>query len=132
MFTIHRFDNQIHYDLICSWWLEHSWPCIPLDMLPVENGLLCYYNDKPVCSGFIYNTGTSIAWLEWLLCDPQAPKSYRSDAIDYLIKALELLAKENEATVVFTSVVSKPLIRRLDKHNYSINDTGMTNLTKVL
>lgn len=138
MFTVQLFNPEKHYQIILDWWSSHNWDGIPLEALPKANeeqyyGYVCYYDDKPVCSGFVYGSCSNIAWLEWLLCDKNASKEYRSEAIDFLIEKLEDMAKNIlGARTLFTSVISKPLIRRLGKHKFQVTDKNMTNLIKVL
>ena len=125
------FQPDIHHPILADWWTGHKWPVIPISSLP-KNGLICTYNKKPVCSGFIYKTEVDIAWMEWVLCDPQADREYRGSCIDALIEKLSELAKNMGYRLIFTSVANTSLIKRLEKYNFGICDTNVTNLVRVL
>lgn len=131
MIRFEKFSPEKHYEILKDWWLGHKWSVVPMRSLS-KNGLMCYWNDIPVCSGFIYGSDSNIAWQEWLLCDPKADRQYRSECIDNLLDELDKQAKDMGYTVIFTSVRNASLMTRLENKGFQVSDTEMTNMVKVL
>ena len=131
MIVARSYNEKEHYDLLCSWWQGHNWTPLPIQALP-SNGIVTYYGNKPVSAGFLYKTDSSIAWLEWLVCDPKAAKEYRSDCINNTIESLCMLADELGYKLIMTSVNNIGLKKRLDNHGFQVTDKKMTNYLKVM
>ena len=129
--TFERFEPEKHYASICGWWDAHKWPRIPLQSLP-ENGLVAVVDGEPLCAGWVYRTDSNMAWMEWLVMSPKAPRPVRGYALDELIRALIALAMTLGAGVVFTSCRVPRLVNRLQDHGFQVTDSAMTNLVRVL
>jgi hypothetical protein len=113
------------YISVASWWVMHDWPVIDADHLP-KHGFIV--DDKAV--GFLYMTDSKIAWLEFIVANPNVSKEDRSEALDLVINKLIDLAKELEFKTVFSSVTHPRLIERYKRHGFVVTDTGMTNMIR--
>lgn len=131
MIAFEKFSSQKHYKTLTQWWNGHKFPVVPLDSLP-ELGIVCLAQDKPICSGFLYKTDSNIAWMEWLLCDPSAPREYRGECINALIDKLEALAKDFGYTNIYTNLIHPSLCNRLESKGFIITDKQSINLVKVI
>lgn len=128
---VQEFIPEKHYQTLVDWWTGHKWPRIPLESLS-KTGLVCYVDETPVCSAFLYKSDSDISWLEWLLCDPKANRKYRSDCLNYIIEQIEKLSVESGHKFLFTSISHPSLQSRLEKKGFTVSDTNVTNLLKVL
>jgi hypothetical protein len=79
------------YDtILVGWWNGWRWSEVPSrDILPQngKGGIIVYDGDVPVCAGFIYTTNSSIAWIDWIVSNPEY-RDYRKECIQYLIDTL--------------------------------------------
>lgn len=125
------FSAEKHYDEICTWWLKHGWPQVPLDHLS-DTGFVIEQDDgTPVCAGWLYLTGTAFAIFEWAVVNPCAEKSARKKALDQLIAFARHMAVSAGARTIFTSAQTKNAawISRLARGGFTVTDSNMTNLT---
>jgi hypothetical protein len=106
-----EFLKESDYETLCEWWKGWKWEVPTKDFLP-ENGLggLMVYSDsdEPVCAGFVYFTNSKVAWMEFIISDPNYKGEDRNHLIDILINALLELIKEKGYKFAFT----------LAKHKY--------------
>ena len=110
-------------------WVAHKWSPVPIDCLP-QSGIIIEDKDTGefLSSGFIYNTDSSIAWLEWVLSNPKAGLKKRTKSLDILIKQLIKIAAQGKKTKIFSSTVSKGLLKLYEKHGLNATDTGVTQV----
>ncbi len=125
--NIKLFEKEKDYQTICSWWEKHNWPKIPLVMLP-QTG---YIIDN-VCAGFLYQTDSNIAWLEFIISNPDITKENRSKALDILIDKLSETARGLGFTTIFTSSNHPSLINKYENNGFTKADFNMTNLMRIL
>lgn len=121
------------YEMLQTWWSKWGWPSAPtLDMLPF--GALVYVKETgtPVYAGFLYESGTSIGWLEFVVCNKQASVEDRRGGLDYLVETLGTVAKFRGIKSLFTSTLSQGFVNSLKKTGFDVGDVGMTQLIKQL
>ena len=123
---IRKFQKEDH-PMVCSWWKAHSWPLIPIEMLPTTGVIV-----DDVAAGFLYKTDSKIAWIEFIVTDPVSDKAHRSEALDKLISSLSEEAKSDGYALIFTSVEHPKLLARNQEHGFAVTDTNMTNMIKRL
>lgn len=124
---IRKFDPETDYVTCTSWWRKHSWPAVPLDLLP-KTGLMVEDNGVKLAAGWLYLTDSRFAVLEWVVGNPEASKYDRSTALDLLLISLKDAAKEAKVTTIFTSTEHQGLIDRYRGHGFIETDQKMTNL----
>jgi hypothetical protein len=123
------FQNDEHYEEICSWWAFYGWPKIEKKALSTF-GMVMEHEGQKLCAGWLYMTNSAFYLLEWLVTNPHAPLKIRVQGLEYLI---ERLVKEGEGfggKLAFTSVKSRGLTRMLKKRGFQISDTEMTNMVR--
>lgn len=111
------------YDTLISWWRWWRFPAPSLDMLPLSvtgdfEGTMIYDGNIPVCAGFIYRTVTNIAWMEFIVSNPEYKSPGRAKAIHLLIVELTLRARELGHSIIYTSVNNENLIRHLESAGF--------------
>ena len=125
-----EFLNNNSYETICNWWADWDWGVAPTaEMLP-RVGIIVYNNTTPVYAGFLYETGTTIGWLEYVVSNKNASVAERRGGLGYLIETVGTIAKTKGIKTLFTSTLNKAFVQSLKKEGFSIGDEGMTQLIK--
>jgi hypothetical protein len=119
------------YAHVSAWWQAQNWPVIPQEMLP-STGLIVESEGEKLAAGFLYKTDSKIAWLEFLVGNPESDKMKRRQALDALIQGLCDEARESGFTRIFTSAQHPGLIERYKGHGFMETDKNMTNLVRVV
>ena len=114
---------------LVEWWNFWKFPPMPKEALPM--GLMVEIDlEVPVCAGFLYLTGTSLAWVEWIVASPTVSKADRNEGLDKLVNSLEWHALANGAKLVFTSCKHDNLCKRFREHEWIETDKNMSNFIK--
>jgi len=122
-----KFDISKDYDILSSWWRAHdSFPPKREHLSPI--GIVVEVEGKPVCAGFLYNTDSKICVFEFVVCDPEASKENRHDALNHLIETIQKLAKELEYTLIYTSINIESYIKKLEKAGFVETDNNQTHM----
>jgi hypothetical protein len=116
------------YDDLKAWWIKQSWEPVQRQFLPkigfIEPGL---------AAGFLYLADSgNMAWIEWIVGNPDASHEDRGPALDNIIDGLAAAAKLAGALVVFTSATHPRLIERYKEHKFMITDSNVTHLIRGL
>lgn len=74
------------YDIINNWWESSPYEKPPLFVLP-NNGLggIIVEKEKPIAVGYIYMTNSKIAYIDYIVSNPNYKAKDRYDAIILLI-----------------------------------------------
>lgn len=124
---IREFDFKNDYHVICKWWRDHNWMCVPKDCLPKTG-----YMIDNVCAGFLYKTDSKIAWMEYIISNKDSNKDERNQGLDMLITKISDVAKESDYKILYTSVMHPKLIERYNKHEFVVTDKDMSNMIRRL
>jgi len=114
-----------HYEEIRRWWQGWKWEPVPLESLP-ENGVII----PGFAVGFLYKTDSNIAWLEWIVANPEADKSQRRQAVEIVIEYLTGKAKELGFKRVFTTTVHPTLKRMFGQRKYIQTDDKVSHFLR--
>ena len=125
------FNVEQHYEMLLGWWKEQGFPTVPILALP-RTGIVIKNENEYIYAMFIYFTGSSIAWVEWIVGNPEAKPGVKRGGIQYGIESLSTIAKFNGADSLFISAKHGGLINSLKKCDFSITDIEMTNLIKKI
>lgn len=121
------------YKTIVKWW--ESWPdWVPLarNLLP-ENGtggIMIERDGNPIVAGFLYGTNSKIAWMEWIVGNPE--ERNKSEAIELLISSLEEWAVEGGFEVILSIGRSKSLIDKHKKLGYTVDHDPSYEIIKKI
>ena len=119
------------YETLVKWW--ESWPdWVPLarNLLP-ENGtggIMIERDGNPIVAGFLYGTNSKIAWMEWIVGNPE--ERNKSEAIKLLISSLEEWAVEGGFKVILSIGRSRSLIDKHKKLGYTVDDNPSYEIIK--
>lgn len=130
-FNSEFFNRENDYEIISHWWEEQNWPVIPLETLP-KTGLMIWLGTLPIAAGFLYQTDSSIAILEWIVANPKVSYEVRGKGLDVLLDDLSFVAHNFGFKKLFTMAKNERLIARAETHGFLKTDEGMTHLIREL
>jgi hypothetical protein len=125
MIQVERFIPEKHYETIGEWWKAQKWPVLPLKTLS-KTGIVVTLNDKPAAACWIYQTDSSICWLEWVVCNPEVRREARTDVLSTLIQSAKDVAQAMGFESIFTSLKNESMAHRIKSHGFHATDTGVT------
>ena len=64
-------DTASMYEIIGDWHEGHGWPRLPLDLLPTTVAV-GFMDDKACSAVWAYNCGEGIAWMDYMVTNPDA------------------------------------------------------------
>ena len=123
------------YEMLCVWWRKWRWTPPVREVLPNEGtaGFIVYDENTPVVAGFLYDTNSSISWVEWVVSNfDYKDKKGRKEAISTLLIYLEALAKAKGKKICYSLLKSKSLIEAYKEQGYSLAETGYTEMIKAI
>jgi hypothetical protein len=120
--TINAIEEK-DYEKFVEWGIFFKFPFPPKNMLPSNAlGGLKITNEEgiDICCGYLYETNSDIAWLEWIFSNPNIKdKELRKKALTELIYYLTLHAEQKGFKAVFSSIKEVGLIEKYKKNGYS-------------
>lgn len=121
-------DND--YTTLVKWWNFWKFPAPLKEYLPEEgkSGIIVYKEEIEICAGFLFFTNSKMAWLEFIVSNPEYKEKDRKEAICFLISELTHIAKSKGFKIVFTSVKNKSLINRFKDCGYVVGSENTTEL----
>ena len=125
------FEAEKHYTIISKWWDSHGWPTIPLGSLS-QLGMIVFKDDIPLACGFLYDTDSDMAILEWIVGNPDADHEDRGEGLDLVIESLGLIAMSQGKKYIHTFCKHKRLIDRYKKFNFIEGDQNVTTMVRSL
>lgn len=131
MIRIEQFKEDEHYQILIEWWKAQNWQVMPIHALPTT-GVISYKDNKPVAAGFLYDTDSSFAWLEWIVGNPDVDHEDRGEGLDSVINALVTFAELKGKELIMTSSHHERLIERYKEHNFQVTDKGMSILIRSI
>lgn len=129
-----RFMEEDDYDKMLPWFKWWRFPAPLKEMLPYNGlgGLMVCKDGMNICGGFLYKTNSKIAWVEYIVSNPEYKSKDRTDAIKYLIHSLKKLAISYGYRVLFTSVKNESLINHLKDEGFIVGSSGTSEMVCVI
>lgn len=124
--------NINHYPIVEEWWKDWGWNPVTPEMLS-HDGILVYNEQgKPIYAGWIYFTGTALAFFEFIVSDKNATKEEKQGGLQFLLETANTIMKYRGATMTWHQTNNEALIKGLLKNGYKKGDLNCTNLCKNL
>lgn len=129
--------SEADYLMVSKWWRVRAKEAPPRGILPTL-GVIAEHRDgemvEAVAAAFAYldATGSGVAWLGWMITNPDAPKGRAGRG---LLRALDFLDKECVALdywLSWATVADPDLIRFMERRGYTPTDRGLCHLFKGL
>ena len=123
-----------HYDTILKgWWKDWGWEAPLRDFLPQDGagGIMVWDGDIPVCAGFLYNTNSKVAWVDWIISNKEYRES-RKKALLILIQTLTSVAKNLDNKFAYALIKHNGLIGVYEQVGYQAGDSYNKEMIKEL
>ena len=122
------------YDTLVEWWKFWRF-CPPTQEVLPDNGLsgivVTDDDDKPICAGFLYYTNSPIAWIEFIVSNPDVKdKKIRHDSLVFLIKELSAIALSNNRKVIYSSLKNENLMNKYVECGFQKGGSNTTEMIK--
>lgn len=132
---VRKIKHEDYDNILVKWWRQWRWVPPVRDILPEDAtaGFIVYDEDIPVVAGFLYDTNSKIAWVEWVISNFEyKDRDKRKEAISMLLTYLEALAKAKGKKVAYSLLKNKGLISAYQEQGYQISEKGYTEMIKVI
>jgi len=120
------------YEVLVEYWKWSRFPPPPKEMLPnmgLGGMMVADENGNNICAGFLYNTDSALAWIEFIVANPQIKdREIRRKGLVFLIESLTNEARELGYFAVFASIKVESLIQRYIEAGYSADGKKSTEL----
>ena len=126
--------QQEDYDnILKGWWKDWGWEAPSRDFLPQDGqgGVMVWDGDTPVCAGFLYNTNSKVAWVDWIISNKEYKES-RKEALSILIQTLTSVAKNLDNKFAYALIKHNGLIGVYEQQGYSTGDSYNKEMIKAL
>lgn len=129
-----RFITTDDYDTLVKWWKFWRF-CPPTQEVLPDNGLsgivITDEDDKPICAGFLYYTNSPIAWIEFIVSNPDVKdKKIRHDSLVFLINELSGIALLNNRKVIYSSLKNENLMNKYVECGFQKGGSNTTEMIK--
>lgn len=128
---VELFDPVKHYAELSRWWRKQDWEPLPLSALPTI-GMVTMDGDVAIASGFLYNTDSDFALIEFIVGNPELKHEVRGEGLDLVIDRLTSSAKEMGKKILISYTNHGRLIDRYKEHKFVESDLNMTGMTRIL
>jgi hypothetical protein len=117
------------YDMLTDWWRAWKWQPIDKGYLS-KIGAVCSFEEKDCFAGFLIETNTSFALIEWVISN-RFQKSGREECKAALIDFLCHVAKGLGYSAVFVMTPSKNLIKTCQDMGF-VGRENLINVVRIL
>jgi hypothetical protein len=125
--------HEDYDNILKGWWKDWGWEAPSRDFLPQDGqgGVMVWDGDTPVCAGFLYNTNSKVAWVDWIISNKEYKKS-RKEALSILIQTLTSVAKNLDNKFAYALIKHNGLIGVYEQQGYSTGDSYNKEMIKAL
>jgi hypothetical protein len=134
-FNIRVLKENDYEDILVGWWKDWKWIPPVKDFLPLNGlgGIMVEWDGIPVCAGFIIQTNSKVAWIEWIVSNKNfKEKLHRKDALNLLVQTLTDVAKKTGSTYAYTILKSPSLINTYKNNGYLGEEQNINEMIKKL
>lgn len=126
--------QESDWDTLQEWWTKWKWPIMSKEMLPLNGcgGLMIYKGDQLIAAGFLYLSNSKVAWLDWVISNPEYKESDRKQALVLLIDELEKIALTQDYSIIISIARNKSLINIHKELGYTIDENPSYEISKKI
>jgi hypothetical protein len=134
-FNIRVLVENDYDDILVPWWKEWGWTPPVRDWLPLNGlgGIMIEWDNTPVCAGFVIQTNTKVAWVDWIVSNKNFRlKTQRSDGLHLLVQTLTDVAKRQGHKYVYALLKNSPLVNVYLNNGYIKGEKYNIEMIKAL
>jgi hypothetical protein len=134
-FNIRPLTHEDYDTTLVGWWNDWGWNSAPSrEFLPQDGvgGIMVLDNDEPVCAGFMYNTNSSIAWIDWIVSSKTyRKKPNRKEALKLLVSSLTSIAENTNHKYVYSLSKSRFTQDVFRDNGYTLSNQYNVEMIKI-
>lgn len=125
--------HEDYDNILKGWWKDWGWKAPSRDFLPQDGqgGIMVWDGNTPVCAGFLYNTNSKVAWVDWIISNKEYKES-RKEALSILIQTLTSVAKNLDNKFAYALIKHNGLIGVYEQQGYTTGDSYNKEMIKAL
>jgi hypothetical protein len=111
-----RWTRDDDYSQLKDWWKANRFPAPHKKMLPDngKGGIMISHKGIDICAGFYYKTNSSFALCEYVVSNFEVKdRELRKEALECLYATVEMIAKADGFSLLFSTVRNENLIKRM-------------------
>jgi len=126
--------QESDWDTLQEWWSKWNWPTMSKDLLPLNGtgGLMVYKGNQLIAAGFLYLSNSKVAWLDWIISNPEYKEDNRKTALMLLIDSLEEVAKQQDYSIIISIARNKSLINIHKNLGYTVDENPSYEISKKI
>lgn len=126
--------RESDWETMQDWWTKWNWPRMPKDLLPMNGcgGLMVYKEQELIACGFLYLSNSKVAWLDWIVSNPEYRHKDRKEALSMLITSLEEVARQQGYSIIISIARNNSLIETHRKLGYMVDDNPSYEISKKI
>jgi hypothetical protein len=126
--------QESDWETLQEWWAKWNWPIMSKEMLPLNGcgGLMIYKGNQLIAAGFLYLSNSKVAWLDWIISNPEYKESDRKEALALLIDELEKVALAQDYSIIISIARNKSLINIHKELGYTIDENPSYEISKKI
>jgi len=129
-FDVRAVVDSDYDNILVNWWKDWGWTPPPKDFLP-STGLIVSKDGVDICAGFLYLTNSKVALTEFVVSNKDYKEKDRSDAIQFLLDCIVVLAEDNGCKYAHVILKNKSLVEKYKETGYIVSDDNVTEMVKV-
>lgn len=130
-FHVQKHNKEEFYDIFSAWLITQSFPLINKDILP-ENVFVCYIDEVPCYSVWVYFTDSKLAWLAFPASNKNVKYKKKQGGLKFLFNYVcDYLKKKNMITA-FTTSGTESVIKALEETGFEIGDSNISHFIRKL
>lgn len=115
------------YKIVCD--MMTGWGMNPLHRRMLsEYGAIISKDEVDICSGWLYQSDSKIACIEWVVISKKAPRELRTGAVDFLYKTLFEQGKKLGFEIIMSLAHTKSFENNLKNKNFKKERFAYTSI----
>lgn len=131
MITWRKITTEDYKCILIDWWKAWDWDFIPA-IEDCPEGYIISKDGVDTYAGFLYYSGTSIAWMGFNVSNRKASLEEKRGCFEKLIDVISIIAKSRGVKMIFANSQNMDYCNSLKKNGFIIGDVGVTHLIKKL
>ena len=126
--------SEDYENILVGWWKQWDWTPPVKDFLPQDGkgGLMVWDGKIPICAGFIYNTNSRVAWIDWIISNKEyRDKEKRQYALELLIATLGEICKRDGNKYAYALLRHEKLIKTYETLGFNAGDQYTKEMIKI-
>ena len=129
-FTVKKHSKEEFYEIFCKWLETQKFPLINKEVLP-ENCFVCYIDETPCYSIWVYFTDSKLAWLAFPASNKNVGFKTKNGGLDFLINYVCDYLKRKKMITAFTTSATEKVVLALEKAGFDKGDQCIHYIRKL-